>query len=282
MRAVVFLVFSSFGAILAASAYAADNDNNDKSAEKPAEKYAFYYSDQAPIDRFDSYQLLIFDGRHHPPLQPLMENGKMLLAYISLGDFINGSPRNGLRIKKNWDDGYIINHDQTRWQKAILEETIPAIMRDGFDGIFLDNLVLTELKQSNPAKYAEHNQSIIHLIEGIRMHYPSLKIMVNRSYEILPQIAPYINMSMGEALLGNYDFDKRLYFRIEEAIYSRNIKNLQAAKQRNPLLKIYTLDYANTKDPKSVAEIYRMQRKNGFIPYVASVGLDELAEEPGV
>ena len=55
---------------------------------------------------------------------------------------------------------------------------------------------------------------------------------------------------------------------------------LQDAKQHNPQLKIYTLDYADTKNHKAVSEIYRVQMANGFIPYVASIELNELVDEP--
>src|SRR5882672_2684656 len=56
------------------------------------DRFAVYYSDQAPPDVFKPYQLIILDQKHHPPLQPLTENGKLLLGYISLGEVEGTSP----------------------------------------------------------------------------------------------------------------------------------------------------------------------------------------------
>lgn len=42
-----------------------------------------------------------------------------------------------------------------------------------------------------------------------------------------------------------------------------------------------TLDYWNPADTAGLRRIYRAQRANGFLPYVATVELDRLVPEPG-
>src|SRR4051794_26351776 len=81
VRTILFLVFSSVGTVLATSAYGTGN-----------EKFAVYYSDRAPVEQFGHYQLLVLDSRSPPPLQPLAEEGKLLLGYISLGEVEKTSP----------------------------------------------------------------------------------------------------------------------------------------------------------------------------------------------
>lgn len=278
MRSLLFLMFSSLGTVLATTAYGADN-----------ERFAVYYSDQLPIERFSQYQLLVFDRQHHPLLQPLAEEGKVLLGYVSLGEIEESSPyymmlkRNNLVLQenKNWKGSHFIDVRNPLWQKVVIEEIIPAVLRDGFDGVFFDTLDSPlELERKNPTRYAGIRDASVRLIKAVRMHYPSLKIMVNRAYPILPDIAPSIEMALGESMLGEYDFAKKAYIHNDEKLYTQQVQWLTQAREFNPNLKIYTLDYADTKNPQAIAEIYRRQREYGFIPYVASVELDDLVDAP--
>jgi uncharacterized protein (TIGR01370 family) len=278
MRSMLFLMFSSLGTVLASTAYGANY-----------EKFAVYYSDQAPVERFTPYQVLVLDSRHHPVLQPLTEKGKLLLGYISLGEAEKTSPyytllkKNGLLLNenKNWKGSFFVDLRQPLWQKMVLEDMIPLVLRDGFDGVFFDTLDSPiELERAHPQQYKGMKEAAVHLIEAVRTQYPQLKIMVNRAYPILPQVASDIDMALGESMLGEYDFDKKTYVKVQEPLYREQVQWLQEAQQKNNRLKIYTLDYADTKNSKAIKDIYRQQRTNGFIPYVASVGLDELVDEP--
>jgi len=278
MRSIVFLAFSSFGTVFAASSY---GDSN--------EKFAIYYSDKAPVERFSHYQLLVLDRTYHPSLAELSEDGKMLLGYISLGEIEETSPYYRalksshllLQENKNWKGSHFVDLRDPLWQQIVIEEIIPDALRQGFKGVFFDTLDSPlEMERSNPATYRGMSDAAVHLIQAIRMHYPNLKIMVNRAYPILPRIAPDIDMVLGESVAGDYNFEKKKYERVQPALYRQQVQWLQDAKQQNPQLRIYTLDYADSRDRKSIAEFYRLQRANGFIPYVASVGLDELVDEP--
>lgn len=280
MRSLLFLVFTSFGTVLATTALSAEQ-----------EKFAVYYSDKAPVKQFSPYQLLVLDSRYHPPLAPLSEEGKLLLGYISLGEVEKTSPyftrmkQQGVLIRENenWKGSYFVDIRNREWQKAVLEEMIPAVLKSGFDGVFFDTLDSPiEAERANPAKYKGMKDAAVQLIQAVRMHYPSLKIMVNRAYPILPQVAGSIDMALGECMLGEYDFGKKAYTKVDEPTYLQQVQRLKEAKAGNSRLKIYTLDYADTKNHKNIADIYRTQRENGFIPYVASVGLDTLVDEPGV
>jgi uncharacterized protein (TIGR01370 family) len=278
MRALLFLAFSSFGMVMAVSAYGADN-----------EKFAVYYSYKAPVERFRPYQLLVLDRLYHPPLKELAEEGKLLLGYISLGEveetstYFPALKRQKLIIQenKNWKGSHVIDLRDPLYRKIVVEEIIPSMLKDGFGGVFLDTLDSPlELERANPAKYKGMKEAAINLIEAIRTNFPTLKIMVNRAYVILPSIASDVDMVLGESVMGEYDFDKKSYIKVEKPLYQEQVKWLQDARQHNPQLKVYTLDYADIKNPKAVSEIYRAQRANGFIPYVASVDLNELVDEP--
>jgi uncharacterized protein (TIGR01370 family) len=253
------------------------------------ESYAVYYSDKEPIEKFEPFDLLVLDSTHYPPLQQLREQGKVLLGYISLGEV---EKRNHyyremreanilLQENRNWPDSYYTDLRSSKWQKLVIEQLVPDILLKGFDGIFIDTLDSPlDLERRDPAKFSGMTQSTIRLIRKLRENFPGMIIMVNRGYEVLQDIAPYIDLHLGESVYADYNFAKKSYGRVKDSDYRRQVEWLQAAKQKNPNLQVMTLDYASPEDQRSLREIYRTQRKNGFVPYVATVKLDRIVPEP--
>ncbi len=279
MRAVFFLTALLSCALSLTAAYAADN-----------EKFAIYYADKEPVAKFKPYQLLVFDSTHHPVLQPLKEDNKTILGYISLGEVDSSSPSYALlkshnlilQENKNWKGSFYVDQRDPLWAKTVIEDLIPAIMRQGFDGIFLDTLDNPiELEETDKGKYAGMKEATVHLVQAIRMHYPTIKIMMNRAYGILPEVATLIDMELGESVYADYDFEKKAYGKVAANDYKEQVDLLKNARTINPQLKIYTLDYANPSDRKTIAEIYKTERQNGFVPYVATIELNQVVDEPG-
>jgi uncharacterized protein (TIGR01370 family) len=279
MRAVLFLMTLLFFVLPATAGHSTEN-----------EKFAVYYSDKAPVAKFKPYQLLVFDSSHHPPLQPLKEEGKTILGYVTLGEIDSANPSfaslksHGLVLQENpnWKGSYYVDIRDPLWAKTMIEDTIPAVLRQGFDGIFLDTLDdPLDLEENDSTKYAGMTEAATHLVQAIRMHYPTIKIMMNRAYAILPAVASSIDMELGESVFADYNFDKKTYDKVDDEDYQDQLESLQDAKQANPQLKVYTLDYANPSDRKTIGEIYKIERENGFIPYVATVELDQVVDEPG-
>jgi polysaccharide biosynthesis protein PelA len=167
------------------------------------------------------------------------------------------------------------------WAKRVIEEVIPSLLAQGFDGIFLDTLDSPiEAERAEPKRYAGMRAATVNAVKAIRANYPHITIMVNRAYPALGELSPYIDKVLGESVYRDYDFSKKTYGKVEEALYQQQVKWLQEAKAGNSAIRVYTLDYADKGDAKAIAEIYRVQRANGFIPYVATVELNEIVPEP--
>jgi uncharacterized protein (TIGR01370 family) len=277
-RTIMILLISVLLLVAAARAYAAGED-----------KFAVYYSDAAPVESFGPYQLVVFDAKHHPQIQPLLEHDKTVLGYVSLGEvkdtdsYFGDLKQKGLVLTENpnWKGSYYIDLRNPYWTKLVVEEIIPSILHSGFSGVFFDTLDSPlYLETTSPQKYKGMEDSAVNLIKAVRMHYPAMPVMVNRAYTILLRIAPLIDMEMGESVYTDYIFDKKKCGKVDAETNSQQLKWLNEAKQKNPKLKIYTLDYADPADTDTIQDVYKTERGNGFIPYVATVGLDKLVEEP--
>ena len=251
-------------------------------------RWLVYYSKKAPSRAFKDYALLVFDSKFHPQLRPLSDRGKTLLGYLSLGeveqyrDYFGDVKAEGILLQENehWKGSYYVDVRDRRWTKRVIERLIPDILRRGFDGLFLDTLDNpVELQEEHPKKYSTMTEAAARLVRTIRRHYPSIKIMMNRAYELLPLVEGHINIVLGESVYADYDFEDETYRLVPKGLYLNQVKLLNAAKKRQPDLQVFTLDYWDPADLKGVADIYRVQRANGFVPYVATIKLDRIIKE---
>ncbi len=255
------------------------------------ERWLAYYSNEASPADFRDYDLLVLDSDYRPALAPLSEHGKTLLGYLSLGEaeqyrhHFAAVKEQGLLLQENpnWEGSFFLDIRERVWTERVIYELIPYLLHQGFDGVFLDTLDSPlHLEREDPQRYSGMGEAAVELVRTIRRQFPYLKIMLNRAYEILPRVSGDIDMVLGESVYADYDFSSKTYKRVPKDLYERQLAYLNQARQINPQLKVYTLDYWEPEDKHGVAEIYRAQRANGFIPYVATVALDRIVSEPRI
>lgn len=252
-------------------------------------RWTVYYSDQAPTSAFEPFDIVVLDTKHHPPLRPLLDRGKMLLGYISLGEaeshrsHFEAVKAQGLLVRENevWKGSYFVDVRDKRWTARVVEELLPQILRAGFDGIFIDTLDNAgELERNNAKAYKGMATAAAQLVRAIRLNYPSIKIMVNRAYEILPEVGPAVDMVVGESVYTTYDFKTKAYRKVSPNDYAWQVKQLRDLKQRFPHLLVMSLDYWNPEDDAVIKEVYGTEEGNGFNPYVATIELDRVVARP--
>ena len=255
----------------------------------PSTKWIVYYSDKENSQKFRDYKVIVFDSDYHPEIGPLTTSDKILLGYISIGEvekqrsYFAEVKKQDILFQENkyWPGSYFVDVRDPRWAKRVLEDLIPKILLKGYNGIFLDTLDnLAELERQDPIEYEGMVEAGVNLVKAIRMHYPEIKIMMNRGYELLPDLAHTIDMELGESIYTDYNFETKTYQRVEEELYQNQVRVLKKAQKKNPKLEIYTLDYWYPEDKEAIKEIYNTERKNGFIPYVSTIELNKIVDEP--
>ena len=167
---------------------------------------AIYYAEVSPglVDRLSRFRIVVLS-----PLAPesivkeIRQGGSLVLGYISIASIGGWEPwaRNvssDLVIGENrfWGER-IINVCKPGWRSVIASAT-RYIASEGFSGFFLDNLDIVD-------EYPWMKPCIIRIIKDIRSWYPGLKIMVNRGFTLLPDIARYIDYVLFEDLVTYYD-----------------------------------------------------------------------------
>jgi uncharacterized protein (TIGR01370 family) len=252
------------------------------------ERFVVYYGDKIPAAKFADYDVIVFDSDTHPDLAALKD--KTLLGYVSLGEaekyrgYFKELKKKKILLSDNkvWKDHAVIDIRKPEWKDYVLEILIPATLKQGFSGVMLDTIDSPlALENEHPKQYPGMHQAAVELIGSIRSHYPDIKIMLNRGFEILPQVADDIDMVMAETIYTDWQPGQKHPIVQSQKDYDAALAMLSEAKRVAPALKIYTIDYWPAKDRAGIKTIYARQRQAGFVPYVApSLGLQTLGSEP--
>jgi uncharacterized protein (TIGR01370 family) len=256
------------------------------SARKPM-RWVVCYSDKPRGGEFLGFDLAVLDSDAHPPLTSVA--AKSLLAYLSLGEvashrsYFDAVKAEGILLGENpnWRGTFFVDVRDPRWRQRVIGQLVPAMLASGFNGILLDTLDDPgALERADPERYRGMSAAAANLVRALRQAFPQMHLMVNRGYELMPEIAPVIDCLLGESVYTTYDAGRSRYLRVPEGDYQQQVALMKQARAWNPKLRLYSLDYWDPADGKEIRRIYRLERANGFAPYVATPGLDRIVRAP--
>ena len=233
--------------------------------------------------------LLVLEPHHARPIAPLRGPGSILLGYVSFGEversrlYFAALDKAGAlsAANPNWPDARLADLRHPAWRAAVLDRLVPAILALGYDGIFIDTMDNAEaMERQDPVANTGMVAAGATLIAAVRARFPKIRIMLNRGYALLPDVAPKIDYLLGEAMASRWNFAAKRYELLSESDWAWQAGRLRAARARNPALALMTLDYWNPADTTQIAALYARERAAGFSPYVATLALDRLMPEP--
>lgn len=258
------------------------------SACTTGERWVAYYNDKAAMEEFAPYDTLVLDSRYHPELAQLKRDGRVILAYLSLGEIREDEAlyeelkeqRYLLDENDAWES-HIVDIRYPLWYDHIVKERVPEILDKGFDGLMLDTVdsPLT-YEKDDPERYDGMADAAVYMIKAIRYHHPESSIMLNRGFEIVPRVSDELDMILAESIYADYDMDNDTAEPFPSHIYEAIVQQLKEFQASNQNLKIYTLDYWPRDDDMNIEQIYKIHRGHGFIPYVTTPDLTTIHSEP--
>lgn len=246
------------------------------------ETWVCVYTDDAPVEEIKKFDLAVLDADAHPDLLALRDSQTALVGYVSLGEvgeyrwYWNSISDKPWLLDKNpnWDSR-MIDVREPEWSSLLLEQIIPRILVQGFDGLFLDTIDNAEyLEKYHPVKtYPGMQKAMVRLIKSIRQAFPDIYIIANRGFSLLDEIGDSINAIVAESLFTEIDFKNKTTRRLTAAEYEPVVRQLKRVQQKHDL-KVYSLDYvAGT---TRVGQIIEKSRLHGFIPYISTPELDTI------
>jgi uncharacterized protein (TIGR01370 family) len=252
------------------------------------ERFVVYYANQASLAEFAPYHWAVLDSDIHPPLEPLAAQGSTSFGYLSAGEaernrahFATIPPEVLLDENPNWPGSFYADVRRPEWRALVLDQLLPALLAKGFQGVFLDTLDNPPfLEARDPRRFAGMTQAAAELVLAIRARHPRLPIMLNRAYELHAAAGSAVNIVLAESLLGGYDFARRRYAPVDADGVRWGMDRLAELRRAHPSVRVFTLDYWDPADTAGIRRLYATQRRQGFVPYVATIDLHRIIPEP--
>jgi len=253
------------------------------------EKWAIvldYDKENHPIDKetLRSFDMVVLDPDNHPDITTLRKNHLILLAYISVGeaenyrgywDKIMDKPW-VLEENPDWEGNFFVDVREPAWRQILIEEVIPKIVEQGFQGLFLDTLdTAVYLEEKSPKKYDGSLEAMASLVGDIHQAFPKLMQLSNNGFEILEKIAPYLSGLIVEDINMMIDFENNGYKPVPSQDREYKIGILKPLMD-NYGLSVFNIDYVSQADRKLIRKVKRESQRLGFNPYVAEKNLMKL------
>ena len=235
------------------------------------------------------YRLLVLEPHHARPIAPLRGPGSILLGYVSLGE-VERSRSYYARLdtagalgpaNPNWPDARMLDLRLEAARRAVIDHIVPEVLALGYDGIFIDTMDSVEtMERQDPVANKGMIAAGAALIADLRARFPAMRMMLNRGYAMLPDVATKIDVVLGEAMASRWNFTAKRYELLSAGDWQWQADRLRAARVLNPMLTLATLDYWDPAADAQIAGLYARERAAGFRPYVATLALDRLIPEP--
>jgi polysaccharide biosynthesis protein PelA len=234
------------------------------------------------------YDIVVLDPGFQGSISLVSGPGTRACGYISLAEikttdrfFSSVDPEALLSANSDWEGTRRVDLRHPSWRSLILDRYIPSIAARGFTGLMLDTLDTAPfLERQEPSRYRGMATAAIELVKAIRVRWPGMTLIMNRGYELLPQLASQIDAVIAESFLTSPDAEKGFVW-LDARQVELQLSLLRPAVERIPPLPILSLDYWHPDDARTISEIYRRERELGHHPYVATRLLDRIMPEAG-
>ncbi|MCJ2035351.1 endo alpha-1,4 polygalactosaminidase [Methylobacterium sp. J-068] len=256
---------------------------------RPGLSWTLFYGEDLDPEEFEEFDIAVLDPGFKRPVASVTALGTQALGYLSLGEIKRTSPffprlndpDTLLSENPNWPDTVLCDVRRPAWRALVLDVAIPALLEQGFSGLFFDTLdTPPHLEQTDPERFAGMREAAIDLVRTIRQRFPGRTLLMNRGYALLPELTDAVDGVVAESLLTTYDGRANGYRWIEETERDQHRQALQPLRDASPPVPILSLDYWDPEDADTIREIYARERALGHRPYVAQVLLDKIIREP--
>ncbi|MBP6095357.1 MAG: bifunctional glycoside hydrolase 114/ polysaccharide deacetylase family protein [Methyloversatilis sp.] len=247
-------------------------------AELPA--VALHYGRNAPLTSLQAFDIAVIEPDHGFDPQAYRRSGKSeLFAYISVGE-VHPTRAYAGRIPKDWRigrnaqwDSIVVDQAQSAWPAFFADEVVGPLWARGFRGFFLDTMDSYHLVDG--IDQLAQQRGMISVIRQLRTRFPGIRLILNRGFELLPELKGEIFAVAAESLYRGWDPKKQRYAEVKPADREWLLGQLVAARDRFGVTAI-AIDYVDPAARQLALDTARQIAAHGIVPYVADAGLGYL------
>lgn len=240
----------------------------------PIKSVAFYYGDSFRVNDWRSYDLVVVEAGHVP--QRLIHSFKpgQLAAYVSVGE-VNPQRPYAHVIQPAWVLGrnhdwktQIMNLADANYRQFLLNDVIAPLWREGYRALFLDTLDSYRRYVKTPEAVQAQQAGLIALIKTLHQRYPGIQLILNRGFEILPQVHQWVRAVAAESLFAGWNQATGRYFKTTPAEQQWLIKQLNIVKSYK--LTPIVIDYLPSDQRQQAQGLLEKIKQLGYVGWVTN------------
>lgn len=241
---------------------------------------AFYYGPHPPLAKLRLFKNVVIEPSSGLDPHVLATADRKVYAYASLGEAINLN-QYGKPIEKNWViannknwQSLVLDQSNPAWQAFFINQIITPLWEKGYRGFFLDTLDSYRIASEDPQKMKKQQEGIIAIIRAIKAKYPEARLILNRGFEVLPEIKPLVDGVVAESLFNGWNNLKKEYFKVPEKDRENLLKALYAVK--NMGIPVTVVDYLPPKEANEAKAAAKKIADLGFNPWITDGSLNQI------
>jgi len=230
--------------------------------------------------RLAGYDLVVLDGQEATAadVRALRRGGARVLAYLSVGTIERPRPwyaaarRYRLELWAEWGEWYA-DTSAPGFRRLLARRVAPAMLRKGFDGLFLDN---TDMVEDHPPQAAGMRALVAQLARLV--HGRGGVLAAQNGDRSVGRIARNLDAWNREDVSFTFDHDDDAYLATAPAERRRAVAALRRMARRGVLTT--ATDYTAAGDGGAVAGATRRACAASAMPFVSDIGLGRIPQPP--
>ena len=240
---------------------------------------AFFYGKPVPVDLMAHFEQVVVEPDNIDNIEPLTSKGISVFAYLSIGEisqsrpWFSGIPKDWLLGENKAWKSSIVDLSKKEWQDYVINKLIAPLWERGYRGFFLDTLDSYQLISEDPAFRLNQQQALVNLIKTMHNRFPDSKLIFNRGFEVLPDVASYAVALAAESLFQRWDSVAGSYAEVPEADRNWLLNKLNQVRDQYGL-QIIVIDYVSPEKRELAREVAARITALGFTAWVSNPSLD--------
>ncbi|MBN9422179.1 MAG: hypothetical protein BGO63_17160 [Candidatus Accumulibacter sp. 66-26] len=240
---------------------------------------ALFYGSAAPLDELKAFDIAVVDPDHGYDPKRFRKPYSELYAYVAVGEahptrayFRDIPPAARLTTNRDWDS-LVVDLAHPAWPDFLAERIVAPLWAKGYRGFFLDTLDSYRLA----AKFDENAQQagLVAAIETLHRRFPGIRLILNRGFEVVPQVRDKVRMVAAESLFRGWDAGRKRY--VEVGAEDREWLLGQLRKVRDEYgLPVLAIDYVAPQERALTRATAERIKALGIVPWVTDAALGTL------
>lgn len=240
---------------------------------------AFYYGKPVPIDLLANFNQVVVEPDNANNIDQLLAHGVDVFAYVSVGEihpsrpWFSNIPKQWLRGENSAWASHVVDLSQTAWHDFLIDKLMAPLWEQGYRGFFLDTLDSYQLATTDIKQRSTQQQALVSLIKAMHSRFPGVKLILNRGFDLLPEISGYIYAVAAESLYQGWNATSKTYTEVTGSDRDWLLSMLNQA-HNDYGLPIIAIDYVAPNRRDLAREVAGKIKSLGFTPWVANPAMD--------